>query len=237
MSKIKTTIAILLGSNLLALALWIFLGRILVDVSVFLAWLLGFVFLFIAPAFVFLLGFLSSDESSSLCSLPGTIAIVLFMIASPLAVPYFKEQTVCNSTFDQALADAKSCDFLCFEKAVLRKQEAISFEYSYIRYGEPHNATLHFIPIDTSEAPFVWVRGKPEDDLNGNCIKEGSLHGYDHFPKHRRKPVLGTLVVDPAKHTEDSRQLLGIMMLCLNAMILFVWYRMSRPASSVDADS
>ena len=151
-----------------------------------------------------------------------------------MAVPYFKEQTVCDTTFEKAKDDAQNCDYLCFEKLDPVKEKAISFKYSYVRYGEPHYSEEHFIPIETATESFIWVRGRPNDSLKGNCIKEGSLYGYEHFPKHLKKPILGLLVESPTQHTWSSRKFLGLIMLGLNLLLLVGWKYMSNQNQSLE---
>ena len=201
--------AVLLICSVAVFINWWFLAW-LSDFSIVLGWVVGSAFLFIVPAVVFLvvLGFQTEHNDAPPMIFVTPMLTVLLMIGSILIVPLFMQHDTCQSTFESAFDDAKNCDYLCFEELTPVTESPVSFRYSYVRFGEPHYATSHYIPIQTPADVFIWVRGKADEQLSGKCIRQGAVdQDYQHLNQYaQNRAVLGRVTPDPTADLDDLRK-------------------------------
>ena len=216
--------ATLSGCGALVFTIWLLLAT-LANFSLVLGWIVGIVLTFTVPGLVFfVVAFFNTSESSVNVEpivFASVILSTVLMIGSMLTVPFFMDHNTCDSTFESAFDDTKNCDYMCFNKLTPLKEKAISFKYSYKMYNEPHQGTSHYIPVQTPPNIFIWARGKPTDDLQGNCLKHGAIdHDYEHLNKlSQNKAIPGKLVLNPNEDLHEERSTIKIAVLVMGLLV------------------
>lgn len=230
MRQIIKNVAILSGTCAFVYIIWIVLAA-LSNISLILGFLSGIVLTFITPAVVMLLiSFVNPPEIPTdfdAVTFVSTVLSSILMIASILTVPFFMEHDTCESTFESAYNDTQQCDYLCFESLTPIKEKAFSFTYDYKMQNEPKTGKSYYIPVETPPDVFMYTRGKPTDDIRGNCFDVGGdSHDYNYLnPYSQNRAILGRIVEDPDKDRERKRGQINIgllIVICLLTIGLFL---------------
>lgn len=161
--QIFYTAILIAWGNLVSYLALIFLGWLADDISFILACLVGTAFLCVIPGLAaYSAHSVLGQSKTPKSSIPVVLILcILFMLSAPGTVPYLKWQTFCESTFESAIADQRSCDFMCFKKLEVNPSQAISYSYIQSHGGKKTTKKKYYVPVvDEQNKIQLWVEGK-----------------------------------------------------------------------------
>jgi len=231
--KVLFTTLLILWGNVVSYIALLFLGWLSDDVSFVLACIVGVAFLFAVPGFVIFSAHSLLEQSIIPKTAAPTVLIlcILFILSAPGTVPYLKVQSFCQSTFETAAEDYKSCDFMCFDTLEVMPSKAISYSYTHSHRGVKTSRKKHYVPIvDEQKKIRLWVEGKAGDHFSGKCIQIGGRYDAErHLKKYQTgTPIYGKMVISPYASIGRYRRNIRIFFIILDglALLLWMWFSM-----------